>query len=247
MDFIKPQAREKIRKWKDFNVISLRPSVDFPEESSVNLSLHPYRSSVDGGLVDLIDELANTNVGLLLVFLVDCGDFKFVVELLHPSFRLGVFDAVVFLERLTVCEPDKSNAKRQAVCDETYVQDTPLLRSGLLQSDVDWPCALVVNDVGSNLANLLVGAECIEIVILDLEVLAHGDENALRLLMESGGSDSDVVHAECDREIEGVVSGLIDDDQAVTLEVKLGEVDFVFWGRNQVDELAHLSLERHLK
>ena len=66
-------------------------------------------------------------------------------------------------------------------------------------------------------------------------------------------------HSQGNREVEGVEGGFVDDDEVVPtvslifdrergegsslFEGELGQVDVVFWGCEQVDQLAHFRLE----
>ena len=78
----------------------------------------------------------------------------------------------------------KQNTKLKAE-KKTYVEDLALLRGGLGKGLVDQPRALVVLDISSNLANGGGVAVAVQVVILDLEVLAQRQENALGLLESS--------------------------------------------------------------
>lgn len=62
------------------------------------------------------------------------------------------------------------------------MENLDLLRGGLVKGLVDQPGALVVLDIGTDLADDLGLAVAVEVVILDLEVLAEGQENILSLL-----------------------------------------------------------------
>ncbi len=84
------------------------------------------------------------------------------------------------------------------------------------KSDVDEPRALVVDDVGADFADLLVRAEAVEVVVLDLEVLAEGDEDLRREVEGRRRRDAAYVHRERDGEVEGVIRGLVDDDELVS-------------------------------
>jgi hypothetical protein len=77
-----------------------------------------------------------------------------------------------------VCVEIKHNNRHNT----TYVEDLSLLRGGLGKGLVDQPRALVVLDISSNLANGSGVTVAVQVVILDLEVLAQGQENALSLL-----------------------------------------------------------------
>lgn len=62
------------------------------------------------------------------------------------------------------------------------MENLDLLGGGLVKSLVDQPGALVVLNIGTDLADDLGLAVAVEVVILDLEVLAEGQENILSLL-----------------------------------------------------------------
>jgi len=59
----------------------------------------------------------------------------------------------------------------------THVEDLPLSRVCLLQRGIYAPTAFVVQNVGANLSDFDRAAIAVQIVILDLEVLSHGNEN----------------------------------------------------------------------
>lgn len=123
------------------------------------------------------------------------------------------------------------------------VEDLTLLRGSVLKGNVDVPGALVVENVGADLANLLRGTITVEEVVLNLEVLAHGEENVEGLLVEGFVGDTGHAHGEGDGEVERVEGSLVDDDEVVLLQRELGEVDRVFGGSDEVNELAELGLE----
>lgn len=170
-------------------------------------------------LVDHVLELAGT---LLLKLLVQLLELQVVVELLDDLFLGVVLLAVVVLE------------------------DLALLGGDDLEGLVDEPGALVVLDVGADLANVLGQAEVVEVVVLDLEVLAEGDEDVLCGLEVLWGGDVEVVEGEGDGEVEGVEGGLVDDDEGVLFEGEVVEVDAVLGGGEEVAELAELGLEGRL-
>lgn len=59
----------------------------------------------------------------------------------------------------------------------THIKHLALLGRRKLERRVDVPRALVVQDVSPDLANVLGEAVAVEVVVLDLEVLAEGDED----------------------------------------------------------------------
>lgn len=122
------------------------------------------------------------------------------------------------------------------------VKDLALLSVATLQSLVDQPRALVILDIGTNLANeggVTVG---IKVVILDLEVLTQGDEDVVGLTQVLGGSELEVVQGQSNGEVEAVVGGLVGDDEHVLLHGEVVEVDVVLGGGDQVTQLAQLGL-----
>lgn len=62
------------------------------------------------------------------------------------------------------------------------MENLDLLGGGLVKGLVDQPGALVVLDIGTDLTDNLGLAVAVEVIILDLEVLAEGQENILSLL-----------------------------------------------------------------
>lgn len=131
----------------------------------------------------------------------------------------------------------------------THIEDLALLVRSLCQRLVDQPTALVVQDVGPDLANLFRRAVAIEVVVLDLEVLAHGDEDVERFLERRGGGDAGHVEREGDGEVERVVGGLVDDDEVVPVESppKLLSARLDGGRRVMTRETAYFSSENLLK
>jgi hypothetical protein len=189
------------------------PLVDLPEELRVDLLLHARRL-VNGS--NLLPQLIHAR---LLVFLVVLLEVELVEQLLDLGLALLVLLAVVLLEKLA------------------------LLRCDFLQRLVDQPRALVVLDVCANLAKGLWVGEVVQIVVLHLEVLAHGDEDVLCLLEVGGRSLAGVEHGERDGEVEAVVCGLVDDDEGVLLEAEVVKVDVILGRGEQIASLAKLGLE----
>lgn len=97
----------------------------------------------------------------------------------------------------------------------THIEDLALLHGSLCQRLVDQPTALVVQDVGPDFSNLFRRAVAVEVVVLDLEVLAHGDQDVERFLERRGGRDAGHVEREGDGEVERVVGGFVDDNEVV--------------------------------
>ena len=109
-------------------------------------------------MVDLGDQASQTNVRLLLIGLERTLNIELVVDLLDGNNVDLVAAAVV------------------------GVEDLALLGGSLVEGLVYQPRALVVLDVGADLANDLGEAEAVQVVVLDLEVLAQGQEDLLGLL-----------------------------------------------------------------
>ena len=78
---------------------------------------------------------------------------------------------------------------------------------------------------------------------MDLEVLPQGNQNVVRLLQVAGRGELEVVQGEGDGQVEAVVGGFVDDDEAVFLGRELREVDVVFGGGEEVALLADFGLE----
>jgi hypothetical protein len=141
-----------------------------------------------------------------------------------------------------------------------------LFGRGFCESDVDQPTALVVEDIGTDLADLFGSSVAVEVVVLHLEVLSHGDEDVEGFLEGRRRSDTRHVKGESDGEVEGVVSGLVDNDEVVParqLKVSIGlrtrgvseyvlfkgefaEVDGIFRSGDEINELTELGLEGSL-
>lgn len=109
-------------------------------------------------MVNLRDQASETNIRLLLIGLEQSLNIELVVDLLDSHNINLVAAAVVGVENLA------------------------LLGRGLGEGLVDEPRALVVLNVGADLADHLGQTEAVQVVVLDLEVLAQGQENLLGLL-----------------------------------------------------------------
>lgn len=129
---------------------------------------------------------------------------------------------------------------------ETHIKHSPLLLRRHPQRNIDQPPTLVVQNIRPNFANQLGRAIAVQVVVLDLEVLAQGQEDVERRLVRGGVRDAGLVHGEGDWEVEGVEGGFVDDDEVVLGEGELAEVDDVFGRGDEVDELAHFGLVRRL-
>lgn len=108
---------------------------------------------------------------------------------------------------------------------------------------VDDPRALVVLNVGADLADRLGGAVRIEEVVLHLEVLAQGDENVAGLAQVRVGGKLEVVQRESNGQVEAIEGGLVDDDKGVLVTGEEAQVNVILGGRNQVAQLPDLRLE----
>lgn len=159
----------------------LGPLVDFLEEADEDLSLHPSLP-----LVHRVDEASDTLVRFCLVLLEAFRqrDGRLRIDLLDSRLGCRVFLAVIVLS---------SSAESRSQCDKAYVQDLPLFGSRKFESGIDVPRALVVlpsehsaclsfavkahEDICPDLADVLRQTVAIKVVVLNLEVLAHGDED----------------------------------------------------------------------
>lgn len=169
-------------------------------------------------LVNVGDHLADLTSAPLLKLFVTLLELHVVIQLLDDLLLLIVLLAIVLLENLA------------------------LLRGSDLQSLVDQPGALVVLDISADLANVLGQTEVVKVVVLDLEVLAKRNEDILGLLQVLGGGDVEDVERQNDGEVEGVVGGLVDDNEAVLVHGEVVEVDSLLGGGEQVTQLAQLGL-----
>lgn len=166
-------------------------------------------------MLDLGTNLVGT---LLLELLVALLELQVVVELLDNSLLGVVLLAVVLLE------------------------DLALLRGGNLKSLVDEPRALVVLDVSADLTNVLGQTKVVEVVVLDLEVLAKRDEDILGLLEVLGSGEVELVQGQSNGEVERVVGSLVDDDELVLGHGEVVQVDLVLGGSEQIAQLSQLGL-----
>lgn len=186
--------------------------VDLGQEGLEDLLLKATRL-IDGG--DLGAQFTNNVLFVLLVELLQ-------LELVEDSLDLGL----VLLVLATV----------------GGVEDSALLRSGALDGLVNQPRALVVLDVGSDLANDLRVAEVVQVVILDLEVLTQRDQNIVSLLKILLAGQLQVVQSKSDRQVEAVVGGLVGNNEHVLLQGEVVKVHIVLRGSDQVTKLTQLSL-----
>ena len=186
--------------------------VDLAEEGIEDVLLQSLRL-IHGG--NLLLELADD---LLLILLVDLLEIQLLVE----SLDLGLESVILTSVGL--------------------VEDLALLSIAALESLVDEPRALVVLDIGTDLANDIGVSIGIEVVILNLEVLAQRDEDIMGLAEVAGGGALQVEQSQGDRQVEAVVGGLVGDDEHILLHGEVVEVDLVLGGSDQVTELTQLSL-----
>jgi hypothetical protein len=170
-------------------------------------------------LVHLGNVFSNVAHLFLFVCVVDLVELQFVVQSLDLGLVVLVLSAVVLLE------------------------NGALVLGGALQSLVHQPTALVVLDIGTDFAEGLGVGKVVEVVVLDLEVFTHGDEDVVCLLEVLFGSHTAEVQSQSDGEIEGVVCSLVDNDESVFLQTEVVEVDVVFRGGQQIASLAQLGLE----
>jgi len=82
--------------------------------------------------------------------------------------------------------------------------------------DIDQPTTFVVQDVGTDFTDLFGSSIAVEVIVLYLEVLSHGDENVEGFLECGRRSDARHVKCECDGEVEGVVGGFVYNDEVMS-------------------------------
>ena len=194
-------------------MLLLTPFVNLPQETLKDPFLQPL------AFVHLGDHGPDRRHLLLFKLLVQLLDLQLGEDGLAPRFLVRVLPAVVL------------------------VQDAALHGGGALEGLVDDPRALVVLDVRADFAQGLGRREDVEVVVLGLEVLAEGNEDVLRLPEVGRGGEPEVVQGEGDREVEAVVGGLVDDDEAELVEGEVGQVDPILRGGDEVALLADLRLE----
>lgn len=186
--------------------------VDLGQECLKDLLLQAL-GLVHGG--DLGPQLSN---GLLLVVLVDLVELQLVKDGLDLGLKLAVLASVGFVQHLA------------------------LLGRAPLQGLVDQPRALVVLDIGADLANDGRVAVGVEVVVLYLEVLAQRDEDVVRLAQVVGGRKLKVVQRQRDGQVEAVVGRLVGHDEHVLVHGEVVQVDVVLGRGDQVAQLAQLRL-----
>jgi hypothetical protein len=188
------------------------PLVDLAEEGLENLLLETL------GLVNSRDLSTQLADHLLLVLFVELLQLELVEDLLHLELLLLVLAAV------------------------GGVQNSALLGGAALNGLVDQPRALVVLDIGADLANDGGISEVVKVVILDLEVLTERDQDVVGLLEVLLGRYLQVVHGQSDGQVEAVVGSLVGDNEHVLLHREVVQVDVVLRGGDQIAELTQFSL-----
>lgn len=197
---------------------------------------HRYQTHLFGALVDLGQErlkdlllqarglVHGGNLGaqltndLLLILLVYLLQLQVIKDLLDLGLLLLVLAAV------------------------GGVQHRTLLRGSPGNGLVDQPRALVVLDVGADLANDGWVTKVVQVVILDLEVLTQRDQDVVSLLQGLRGSHLQIEQSQSDGEVEAVVGGLVGDNEHVLLHGEVVEVNVVLGGGDQITELTELGL-----
>lgn len=161
-------------------------------------------------LIDLGDAGTDLTNNLLLVVKVPLLQLQVIVKLFDNLLLLIILTAVVLFENLA------------------------LLGSSNSEGLVDKPRALVVLDVGTDLANVLGETKVVKIVVLDLEVFAERDKDILGLLEVIRGGKVELVESESDGEVEGVIGGLVNDNEAVLVHGKVVKVNFVLGSSKKI-------------
>eukprot|EP00128_Syssomonas_multiformis_P007536 Colp12_sorted_trinity150504_noHs@13455 len=174
---------------------------------------------LSGQALRLVQQLLDASVGLLLVLLEERLELHLIVELLDLVDLGGLVAAVVVLEHLA------------------------LLGGRAVQGLHHQPGALVVLDVRADLADHLGGAEVVQVVVLDLEVLAHDHEDLSGGVVQRDVRDARDDHATRDGQVEAVEGSLVLDDADVALDGESIQVDgLVQFLGSQVQQLAELGL-----
>lgn len=99
----------------------------------------------------------------------------------------------------------------------THIELFPLFLGRMLQSDINVPTTLVVQDIRPDLAQHLGRRISVQIIILDLEIFPQGQEDGEGELVGRFGLDPDHAHGQGYGEVEGVEGGLVDYDQVVSM------------------------------
>lgn len=193
-------------------MILFRSLVDLAQERLKNLLLQT------AGLIDSRNLLPQLPDGLLLVFIIDLIQAQFVKDGLHLGLELAILATI------------------------GDVQGLALLLAAALQRLVDHPRALVILNISTDLPNDGRIAVSVEEVVLDLEVLAEGDQDVVSLAEVFGGGELEIVQSESDGQIEAIIRGLVGDDEHVFFHGEVGQVDIVLRGGDQIAQLAQLRL-----
>lgn len=85
--------------------------------------------------------------------------------------------------------------------------------------------------------------EVVEVIVLNLEVLAKRDEDLFGLLEILRGGEILVVEGKSDWKVKGVVRSFVDHNELVFLHREIVQVDLVLWRSEQVAQLAEFGLE----
>lgn len=186
--------------------------VDLGEECLKNFLLEAL-SLVHGG--DLGPQVANS---LLLIVLVHLLQLELIEDSLYFGFELTVLATVGGVERLA------------------------LLGCGSLQCLIDQPRALVILNISTDLSNDCWVTEGIQVVVLDLEILAKRDEDIVSLAEVLLRRKLEVVQSQGHGKVEAVISSLVGHDEHVLLHGEVVQVDIVLWGGDQVAQLTQLGL-----
>ena len=184
--------------------------------------LEPLR--LDDVLV-LINQLVDASKRVLLLLGVQGRNANVIEELLDDLDLLGVLMTVVGLEQ------------------------SALLLVHALKGLHTQPGALVVLDVGTDLADHSGVTVVVEVVVLDLELLADLHADVLASLEGLGVLDTTENEASSHRKVEGIEGSLVLDDALVESKVErakdLDRLAALGHGE-KVKGLAHLSLEHHV-
>jgi len=139
-----------------------------------------------------------------------------ILATLRGTFTLGEFHPFPLSKQNRLSSPWNSEGQPTVQRVEKVLENFSLFSRSFLESDVDQPTALVVQDIGSDLSNLFRGSVTVEVIVLYLEVLSHGDEDVEGFLESGRRSDARHVESESDGEVEGVVGSFIDDNEMVS-------------------------------
>ncbi len=174
-------------------------------------------------LLDLRKQQLDRSVRLLLICVENVLQIQLCIKLLDLCHLAGVVLSIVLLQHLALLGRDQ------------------------VQRLHNQPRALVVLDVSSHLANDLGRTVAVQVVVLDLEILAHDQQDLASGAIETRLSDARHDHAQCNWQIEAVKRGLVLDNGDVSVESESIEVDDPSLRlRSQVEQLAQLGLASDL-